>query len=148
MMFFRGFLVFAHVLTAASWLAAAAWVSSDVRRTLALGRPHVDVLPSRVKPAFGLDAAMGIATVVTGAVLMGVSRIGRPGIGLGVGIVLALVRMGVLAVARRAWRDVARRIEAGEVVTADDPSATRVTKLVGMSHGLWVLALAGMVYPI
>ena len=37
-------LVFLHVLAAALWMAAALWVSGDVRRTLAMGRPYVDGL--------------------------------------------------------------------------------------------------------
>src|SRR6266542_2045340 len=105
-------------------MAAALWVAGDVRRTLASGRPHVDLLPQRVRPALGLDAAAGIATFVTGALLMWEEHLGRP-------------RLGIAA-----------RLRAGETVPTTDPAARRVAMLSGIAHTLWLLALAGMIFPI
>ncbi len=108
-------LAFLHVLSISVWMAAALWVAGDVRRTLASGRPHVDLLPQRVRPALGLDAA---------------------------------VRLGLLAAVRRAFRSIAARLRAGETVPTTDPAARRVAMLSGIAHTLWLLALAGMIFPI
>jgi hypothetical protein len=141
-------LVFLHVVAVALWMAAALWVAGDVRRTLALGRPYLDALAARIRPALGLDAAAGIATIVTGALLVWEERLGMPRLGITAGIVFALVRLGVLAALRRAWRAIATRVQRGEQVAADDPAARRMSMLAGIAHALWFLALAGMVFPI
>jgi hypothetical protein len=140
-------LVFLHVLSIAVWMAAALWVSGDVSRALALGRPHVDALAARVRPKLGLDAAAGIATVLTGALLMWEEHIGRPRTGLTVGIVATLVRLGLLAALRRRWKDLAERLGRGEQVETRDPAARKMAMFSGIAHTLWLVALAGMVFP-
>src|SRR5512138_664131 len=97
-------LVFLHVLSISAWISAALWVAGDVRRALAMGKPFVDALPARVRPALGLDAIAGIATIVTGALLMWEEHMGRPRFGIAAGILLAFVRLGVLGGMRRSWR--------------------------------------------
>jgi hypothetical protein len=141
-------LVFLHVLSMALWLGAALWVAGDVRRTLALGRPHPDALVARVRPALGLDAAAGIATIASGALLVWEQQLGMPRLGITAGIVLALARLGVLAALRRSWRAIVARLQAGEPVPAGDPATGRMSMLAGIAHVLWLLALAGMVFPV
>lgn len=141
-------LLFLHVLAISAWIGAALWVAGDVRRALAMGKPHVDALAARIKPALGLDAAAGIATMVTGALLMWEEGMGRPRLGITAGIVLAVARLGLLGAMRRAWRGILARIRAGEAVAADDPAAKRMSMLSGMAHAMWLLALAGMVFPV
>jgi hypothetical protein len=141
-------LVFLHVLAISAWIGAALWVAGDVKRSLAMGKPYVDALPSRIRPALGLDAVAGVATIVTGALLMWEEHMGRPRFGIAAGIVLALVRLGVLAVMRRIWRGIVARIQVGETVAADDAAAKRMSMLSGIAHTMWLLALAGMVFPV
>jgi hypothetical protein len=141
-------LVFLHVLSISAWIAAALWVAGDVKRALGMGRPHVDALAARVRPALGLDAAAGISTVLTGSLLIWEENLGLPRLGISAGIVLALLRIGILAAMRRAWRGILDRIRAGEVVSASDPAAKRMSMLSGIAHTMWLLALAGMVFPI
>jgi len=136
-----------HVLSISLWIAAALWISGDVRRTLALGRPHVEALPARVRPALGLDALAALATFVTGAVLFWEQGFRHPPPGLVAGIVFAIVRVGVLAGMRRAWRGIMTRIQAGEAVPATDPAARRMSMLAGIAHLMWLLALVGMMLP-
>lgn len=141
-------LVFLHVLSISVWMAAALWVSGDVGRTLALGRPFVDALAARVRPQLGLDAAAGIAVLITGLLLMWEESLGRPRFGIAAGFVLTLVRIGLLAAMRRAWRTIAARLERGEAVEPKDAAARRMAMFSGMAHTAWLLALAGMVFPI
>lgn len=140
-------LVFLHVVAISVWMAAALWVSGDVSRALALGRPHVDALAARVRPKLGLDAAAGVAAVVTGLLLMWEMGMGHPRPGISAGIVLTLARLGLLAAMRRAWRSIAARLERGERVETRDPAVRRMSMLSGIAHTLWLLALAGMVFP-
>jgi hypothetical protein len=127
-------LVFFHVLAVSLWMAAPLWVSGDVRRTLGMGHPYVDGLAARVRPALGLDAAAGIATVVTGALLVWEEQLGMPRPGITAGIVLTLLRLGVLAALRRAWRSIFARLQAGEPVAASDPAARRMPMRSGSSR--------------
>jgi hypothetical protein len=138
-------LLFLHVLAVSAWLGAALWVAGDVKRALGLGRPHVDALAARVSPALGLDALAGIATLATGLLLMWEERMGHPPPGIAAGIVFTLLRIGVLAAMRGAWRKILERLRAGEAVAPADPAAKRMTMLSGIAHALWLLALAGMV---
>jgi hypothetical protein len=141
-------LLFLHVLAISSWIAAALWVAGDVKRALAMGKPHVDVLASRIRPALGLDVVAGVATIVTGALLMWDERLTHPRLGIAAGIALALVRLGLLAAMRRTWRGILARIQGGEAVAASDAAARRMSMLSGIAHTMWLLALAGMVFPI
>jgi hypothetical protein len=72
----------------------------------------------------------------------------RPRLGITAGLVLALVRIGLLAAMRRAFRSVATRVAAGEDVPPGDAAVGRMSMLAGIAHALWALALAGMVFPV
>lgn len=141
-------LVFLHVLSISVWMAAALWVSGDVNRALSLGRPYVDALAARVRPKLGLDAAAGVATVITGALIMWEEHLGKPRVGIMVGIALTLVRLGLLAAMRRSWRSIGERLGRGEQVESRDPAARRMAMFSGIAHTTWLLALAGMIFPV
>lgn len=140
-------LVFFHVLSISIWMGAALWVSGDVSRGLGLGRPHVDALAAQIRPKLGLDAAAGIAVVVSGALLMWEEALGKPRLGITIGIVATVVRLGVLAGMRRAWKSIVERVAQGEAVERRDPAARRMAMLSGIAHTMWLVALAGMVFP-
>jgi hypothetical protein len=141
-------LVFLHVLAIAAWLGAALWVAGDVKRALGLGAAHAGALAASVRPKLGLDAAAGIATIVTGLLLMWEEGMARPRLGITAGVAFTLVRLGLLASIRRSFRSIAARVAAGEAVAPDDAAARRMSMLAGIAHLLWLLALAGMVFPV
>jgi hypothetical protein len=141
-------LVFLHVLSISVWLGAALWVAGDVSRALGFGRPHVDVLSAQLRPKLGLDAAAGVAVIVSGVLLMWEEQLGKPRLGLIIGIVATLVRLGVLAALRRAWKAIAERLANGTPVAREDPAARRMAMFSGIAHAMWLVALAGMVFPV
>jgi hypothetical protein len=137
--------LFLHVLAAATWLGAALWTPGDVRRTLARGKPHADLLSSRALPAVWLDVWAGVATFVTGAAAVGLQG-GRPRVGIMVGMVAVLVRLALaVLVLLPAWKAVGRAVGAGDLTAAQRP-AKRMAMCSGVGHLLWVVALAGMVF--
>lgn len=142
----RSTLLFLHILSAAAWLAAALWVPGDVRRTLALGRPAVDALAARARPAFALDLAAGLATIVTGLAILGVDRV-RPRTGIEIGLTVSIVRfLLVLLAMRPAWRTIEAELAGGGDPAKAAPAAKRLGMFARIAHALWLVALAGMVF--
>jgi hypothetical protein len=141
-------LVLLHIASISAWLAASIWLAGDVRRVLALGRPHVDALAERLAAPLKLDGLAAMATFVTGGLIVWEQHLGMPRAGITAGILLAVARGGVLAALRRGWKSIHARVQTGEAVGADDPAARRLSMLAGIAHTLWLLALAGMVLPI
>ncbi len=139
---------FLHVLSISLWIAAALWVSGDIRRTVALGMTNAEALASRLRPAFSLDLSAAIATVASGILLFVSEGGARPRLGIVLGFVLALVRAGVLTGVRRLWRSLAESLKNGEEVPPSHPAVRRIAALSGVAHSLWLVALAGMVFPI
>ncbi len=138
---------FLHILVAAAWLGAALWTPGDVRRTLALGKPYTESLPRRARPALWLDLWTGVATLLTGIALIALAENGMPRIGVLVGLGAVLVRLVVLVLGMRpAYRAVETSMAVGDVTAAEVP-ARRLAMLAGIGHLLWVVALAGMVFP-
>ncbi len=137
---------FLHILSAAAWLGASLWTPGDVRRTLAMGKPYTDALPRRARPALSLDLWTGIATLLTGIAFIALEG-GVPRIGVLVGLGAVLVRLVVLTSGvRPAYRLVESFATAGDLAAAEVP-ARRLGMFAGIGHLLWLIALAGMVFP-
>lgn len=137
--------VFLHILAASTWLGAALWTPGDVRRTLAAGRPHADLLSARALPAIWLDVWAGVATFLTGAVLTWLDDYGRPPAWLMVGMLAVLLRLALAAlVLLPAWKAVGSAVARGDLAAAARP-AKRMGMYSGIGHLLWVVALAAMV---
>lgn len=142
----RDLVLMLHILSAAAWIGAALWLPGDVKRTLALGRPHTEALAERVRPALRLDLLAGIATLVTGLGVLGLDR-AHPGTGIMVGFAAAFLRLGVVwGGMLPAWRAVEARIAAGGDLTPAVAPARRMGMLSGIAHTLWLVALAGMIF--
>jgi hypothetical protein len=140
-------LLFLHILSISIWIAGALWVAGDVKRTLALGKPHLDPLAARVRSALGLDAIGAVGTFATGILIMWAESWAHPRPGIAAGILFALARLFALVGVRRSARAAVGRAQAGEAVSPSDPAVKRLGMLSGIAHLLWVLALAGMVFP-
>jgi uncharacterized membrane protein len=142
----RDLVLLLHILSAAAWIGAALWLPRDVKRTLALGRPHTEALAARVRPALRLDLGAGIATVITGLAVLGIDA-RHPAAGIMVGFAAAIVRLAVVRLAMfPAWRAVEARIAAGGDLAPAAAPARRMGMLSGIAHTLWLVALAGMIF--
>lgn len=143
----RNYILLVHILSASTWIGAALWLPGDVKRTLGLGRPQVDALAARARPALRLDLLAGIATVLTGMLVLAVDRAGHPRVGISVGFAASVLRLGVVAFALLpAWRAVEARIASGGDLAPALAPAKRMGMLSGVAHTLWLVALAGMIF--
>ncbi len=127
---------FLHVLSISLWIGAALWVAGDVRRTLAAARADLDALGKRARPMLALDAAAGIATILTGVLLLLAEGVTRPRAGIVLGFLLAVVRLGVLTGVRGSFRSLVVRAKDDASVGPKDPAARRIGMLTGIAHGL------------
>jgi hypothetical protein len=136
-----------HLVAMALWLGAALWVPGDVRRTLALGAPHLAALPSRIRPALRINVWAGAATIVSGIALAGLARSSRLGIVIGFALALVLFILD-MTIVLPAGKRIAAAIEAGGGELSD---AQRLSKSLsafsGVGHLLWLAALLAMVLP-
>jgi uncharacterized membrane protein len=139
--------LFLHILFISVWIAGLLWLPGDVKRTLALGKPHVDALVARMRPALGLDAIGAVGTFASGILIMWAESWAPPRPGIAAGVLFAIARAFALWIVRRTARQVAGRVQAGEAVAPTDPAVKRMGMVSGIAHLLWVLALAGMVFP-
>lgn len=135
-----------HILSMATWLAAALWVPGDVKRTVAGGGDPA-ALGARVRPALALDLAAGLATIVTGTFLL--VQHGMPlRTGLEAGSALGILLLALVAAAiRPAFRRVEAALAAGDRAAAA-AGARRLSALAGVGHLLWLAALSLMVLPV
>jgi hypothetical protein len=137
---------FLHILAAALWMGSALFWPGAVRRALTLGPPHPAPALAQARVGLGLDLGLGLATLATGAAL--VFAAGGNAISVGVGFVLALLRVVLLLVlARPAVARIATAVAASDLDGAR-AVAKRVPAYAGMAHLLWVLGLAAMVFPL
>jgi hypothetical protein len=139
--------LFLHILFVSTWIAGLLWLPGDVKRSLALGKPHVEALVLRMRPALALDAVGAAGTFASGILIMWAESFVPPRPGIAAGILFAIGRAVSLFAVRRSARRVAGRLEAGEAVPPADPAVKRMGMLSGIAHLAWVLALAGMVFP-
>jgi hypothetical protein len=139
--------LFLHMLFMAVWIAGALWLAGDMKRSLALGKPHLDPAAARVRSALAVDAVGAIGTFASGILLMWAESWAPPRPGIAAGVLFALARVFALWIVRRSARGVLGRALSGEEVSPADPAVKRMGMFSGIAHLLWVLALAGMVFP-
>jgi hypothetical protein len=137
---------FLHLVAMAVWLGAALWVPGDVKRTLALGPPHVARLGQRVRPALRLAVWAGVATIATGTGLTMTGGSRRPGIVVGFVIALFLLILG-MTILLPAGKRAAALAESGGDLAEAQRLARSLAAFAGVGHLLWLAALAAMVLP-
>ena len=125
-----------HILAMAVWFAAPLTITSDIRKTLALGKPHTQELAARVDRSVVLAMAFGVLTTVTGVLLIfqvGGFKAVSPRIHTS--LLLALIALAVEMMALRPA--IARLSEEGA-------TAGKIAVFAGIGHLLKVVMLVLM----
>jgi hypothetical protein len=135
-----------HLVAMALWVGAALWVPGDVRRTLALGAPHLLALPARVRPALRIAVWSGAATIVSGIALAAIARSSRMGIVIGFALSLFLFIMH-MTIVLPAGKRIAAAIESGGDLSEAQRLSKSLSAFSGVGHLLWLAALVAMVLP-
>jgi hypothetical protein len=133
-----------HVACASIWFGASWLAGADVRRTLALGRPHADALPERIRRLERLAISCGVFTLLTGlglaAWVYGLGALPARLYAV-LGLTLATMSVGGLLVSP-SWRRVAAVIEKGQDLQMALVPAARFDRSLWLEHGLRLVALA------
>jgi len=139
---------FLHVLAAAGWFGTALFWPGALRRALASGPPHAEPGLRLARSGLGLDLGIGLALLATGLAYASPAGGRTLRAGVWIGLALTLVRLVLLLVlARPAVR---RAGEAAAAARLDEArtAAKPVSAYAGVAHLLWLLALAMMVFPV
>jgi hypothetical protein len=136
-----------HIACASVWFGASWLAGADVRSTLALGRPHADVLPKRIASLEHLAIPCGVLTLLTGLGLVACSyglRAMPVRLWVVLGLTLATMAVGALLVSPT-WRRIAAVIEGGGELGRARGFAVRFERSLWLEHLLRVSALAFVV---
>jgi hypothetical protein len=136
-----------HMLGMALWFAAALTITSDIRRTIARGKPHTDVLEVRVTRSLNVSAVGALVTIASGLGLIFV----RGGFGavsprIHVGFTLALVTLAIeVFLLRDKLTKIGAALESGATRELSG-MAKRISMYAGITHALKLTILILMVY--
>lgn len=136
-----------HFLGMALWFAAAATITSDIRRTIARGQPHTEMLASRVERSLSFSAIGAIASIGSGLVMifaMGGFGAIRPTIHAGFGLALVTLALEMFLLKPTVGR-------LGEALAANDVKLTKelpgkIGMFAGITHLLKLVILVLMVF--
>ncbi len=136
-----------HFAGMAVWFGGALTLSSDVRKTLARGKPHTDVLAARVDRSLSIGAVAAIVTMGTGlGMIFAQGGFGAISPRIHAGFALALVAFAVeLLALRPAVGKLGQALASGE---EKDLKALqgRIGMLTGVLHSLKLVIMVLMVW--
>jgi hypothetical protein len=138
-----------HFLGMAVWFAGALGIAGDVRKTIARGKPHTEVLVPRVTRALDIGAVAAVVTIGSGlGMVFALGGFGAVGPRIHAGMGLAIL---TLAVEVMLLKPAAQRL--GDALGSGDgrelrPMAGRIAMLAGITHSLKLVTLVLMVFRI
>lgn len=137
-----------HVALAAGWFGVGLSVPGDVRRTIALGPPHLGPLHARLLRTGMIARISAITTILSGiALVLMMGGFGTVQHRFHAAIALAVVTAGVgITMGKLAEKIVA----AGENASPEtlSPYAKKIAALSGIHHLLWLTILVLMIVPL
>ncbi len=138
-----------HFLGMAVWFAGALGVASDVRKTIARGKPHTDHLAARVLRAISIGSVAALVTMGSGlGMIFAVGGFGAVGPRIHAGLLLALITLAVeIMVLKPAVDRLGAAIESGDGRELR-PIAARIAMVAGITHALKLVTLVLMVFRI
>lgn len=139
-----------HIAAASIWIGGGLNAPRDIRRTLALGPPHVGELMPRLRAIAQLMNASALATLVSGVALVlaagGFARVPHR-IHLSLALTLLAFAAGRWLI-RPVLGEIARAIKRAPVDAATvDRIMLRFRLVNGVEHALRLAVLVMMVYP-
>jgi uncharacterized membrane protein len=135
-----------HLLSMAVWFGGGLTIAGDVRRTIARGKPHTEVLAARVERSLGIGAIAGTFTLLTGlGMVFATGGFGAVSPRIHAGFALALVTFAVeLLGLRPAVSRLGQALAAGEAKDLKSMQA-RIAMFTGIGHLLKLVILVLMV---
>lgn len=138
-----------HIAAMAVWFGGGLSLAGDVRKTLARGKPHTDLLGGRVDRVLSIATIASVGTIATGLALFfarGGFKAMPPRYHASLGLSLAalgLLMFGIKPLAAQ----IDRALVAGEGKELRAFSA-RLAMLTGIDHLLKLVVLVLMVFPL
>jgi hypothetical protein len=138
-----------HILSMAVWFGIGLMVAGDVRKTLARGKPHTELLGARVGRTLMIEVVAGLVTIASGLGLIflrGGMKGVPPRIHAGLGLAIASYAL-LLVVIRPAASRIDELLEKGDGNELRDLSK-RLAMTTGIDHALKLAILVLMVVHI
>ena len=138
-----------HFLGMSVWFAGTLTIAGDVRKTIARGKPHTEILAGRVDRALTVGAIAAVVTIISGlGLIFGLGGFGSVGPRIHTGFLLALIVLGVEVMA---LKPTVGRL--GDALGTGDgrelrPLAGRIAALAGATHLLKFVILILMIFRI
>ena len=135
-----------HLLAMGLWFGGALFFAGDIRRTLARGAPHVDLLVERVDKVLRMSIIAGFLTIGTGfgmVFIMGGMKVLPIRMHVGTGLALMALVLEV-AVLGPAFAKVTRAL-ADQKLDDARAAAKKLAPLVGIEHALKLAAFVTMI---
>ena len=136
-----------HILSMAIWLASGLWVAGDMRRTLALGKPHTEVMVTRIERSKRITIASALLTVASGLGVVfaqGGFSVMPIRIHLGIGLTLCTFTVGAV-LAEPTWQRIKKIAGSGGDASEALGLARRFSVFYGIEHVLKLVILFLMV---
>jgi hypothetical protein len=138
-----------HFLGMSVWFAGALGLAGDVRKTIARGKPHTEVLVPRLERSLGIGTIAALVTIGSGlGMIFGLGGFGAIGPRIHAGLALAVL---TLTVEMFPLRGQVHRL--GEALASGDgrelrPISGKIASVVGITHALKLAILVLMVFRI
>ena len=141
-------LKFFHIVAAAVWFGAVLLTPGDVRRTLEMGRPHVDGLKDRLHKSVSISLRAGVLTVITGfAIIFTSGGMGAVHFRIHIGMTLAILMLGIgFLMVTPIVNTICQAIEKGGELDSAKALAPKLGMFSGINHLLWFIIMALMVF--
>tara|TARA_Y100001934_G_scaffold268201_1_gene349874 strand:+ start:445 stop:900 length:456 start_codon:yes stop_codon:yes gene_type:complete len=147
MLTFIYILKFFHIMAASVWFGAVLLTPSDVRRTLDMGRPHVDGLAERLEKSVSISLRAGVLAVLTGFGLIFASGgMAAMHFRIHIGMTLGILMLGIgFLMIMPIVIGICDNIRQGGDLSEAKSLAPRLGMFSGINHLLWFITLALMV---
>jgi hypothetical protein len=137
-----------HLVFMATWIGAVMFITGDVKRSLAGGTQHHDLLQDRMRRSLRLANLSAIVTIGTGfALIDSVGGMGAVSPAIHSGMTLALLAWLAAGVGiGGAWKKIVSGLDQGQDLAALAPLLKRLKISAMVFQSLWIVTLVLMVF--